>query len=411
MKLSRLSALLLLIVLTGAGIYLSLSSDSSNPSSEPVYLPETKIQIPATTEVPSSPKLYAKYSCVMDGDTGRILLAKDASQKVPMASTTKIMTALLVLESNRTEETVKASSYAASMPKVHLGMRAGYEYKLKDLLYSLMLESHNDTAVAIAEHMSGSVQKFAEEMNRKAKELGMADTHFVTPNGLDAEKHYSTASDMCRLAAYAVKNASFCQLVATRSHSFSTVDGSHSYTVSNKDAFLSYYDGALGIKTGFTGKAGYCFVGAARRNNVTLTSCVLASGWPPNKSYKWADTKALMDYGFQHFSKTKLPLQNLSAVKIPVEEGKQDVVSCIQPEIPEALTSRFDTITILYDLPQKLCAPVRKNIPIGSVSFYINNTLYKKEEIFPSENVEKSYFSDTIRNVLKLWDETFCRAS
>ncbi len=408
MKLSRLSALLLLIALIGAGIYLSFPSGSANLSSEPVHLPETKIQIPATADVPASPKLYARYSCVMDGDNGRILLAKDASQKVPMASTTKIMTALLVLESGRTEETVKASSYAASMPKVHLGMRAGYEYKLKDLLYSLMLESHNDTAVAIAEHMSGSVPNFANEMNQKAKELGMTNTHFVTPNGLDAAEHYSTASDMCRLAAYAIKNTAFCQLVATRSHSFSTIDGTHSYTVSNKDAFLSYYDGALGIKTGFTGKAGYCFVGAAKRNNMTLTSCVLACGWPPNKSYKWADTKALMDYGFQHFSKTELPIQNLASLKIPVEDGEKNTVSCLQPETPEALTGRFDTITVLYDLPHKLCAPVRENIPIGSVSFYINDTLLKKEEIFPAESIEKSYFSDTIRNVLKLWDETFC---
>lgn len=411
MKLSRLSALLLLIVLIGAGIYISLPFPSDSGSSGAASLPEPKISIPATTEAPSSPKLYAKYSCVMDADGKRILLANDAGQKVPMASTTKIMTALLVLESGRTGETVKASSYAASMPKVHLGMRAGYQYKLEDLLYSLMLESHNDTAVAIAEHMSGSVQNFAAEMNKKAKALGMADTHFVTPNGLDADGHYSTASDMCRLAAYAVKNSSFCELVATRSHSFTTIDGAHSYTVSNKDAFLSYYDGALGIKTGFTGKAGYCFVGAARRNNITLTSCVLACGWPPNKSYKWADTKALMDYGFQNFAKTKLPLQNMAAVKIPVEDGRQDTVSCAQPETPEALTSRSDTITVLYDLPQKLCAPVRKNISIGSVSFYINGSLYKKEKIFPAENVEKSHFSDTIRDVLTLWDETFCHVS
>lgn len=411
MKLSRLPALLLVIVLTGAGIYSSLPFPSDNGSSGAAILPESKISIPATAEAPSSPKLYAKYSCVMDADGKRILLANDADKKVPMASTTKIMTALLVLESGRMEETVTASSYAASMPKVHLGMRAGYEYKLGDLLYSLMLESHNDTAVAIAEHMRGSVQNFASEMNKKAKELGMADTHFVTPNGLDASGHYSTASDMCRLASYAVKNTSFCELVATRSYSFTTIDGSHSYTVSNKDAFLSYYDDALGIKTGFTGKAGYCFVGAARRNNITLTSCVLACGWPPNKSYKWADTKALMEYGFQNFSKTRLPLQNMTAVKIPLEDGKQNVVSCTQPEAPEALTSRSDTITVLYDLPQKLCAPVRKNIPIGSVSFYVNHSLIKKEEIFPSENVEKSHFSDTIRNILLLWDKTFCHVS
>lgn len=410
MTLSRLSAFLLLMALIGAGIYPSSPGNTTTPSSDPVYLPENEIHIPATSAEPSVPSLHAKYSCVMDGNTNRILFQQNGNQKVPMASTTKIMTALLVLESGRTNETVKVSSYAASMPKVHLGMCTGYEYKLNDLLYSLMLESHNDTAVAIAEHMSGSVENFAKEMNKKAKELGMNNTHFVTPNGLDAANHYSTASDMCRLASYAVKNSAFCNLVATGSHSFQTIDGTHSYTVSNKDAFLSYYEGALGIKTGFTGKAGYCFVGAAKRNGATLTSCVLASGWPPNKSYKWADTKALMDYGFQNFSITKLPVQNLTAVKIPVEGGKKSVVSCIQPEIPEVLISRSDSITVLYDLSRKLYAPVRKNTPIGTVSFYINDTFFKKEEIFPSENIEKSCFSDTIGNVFQLWDETFCQA-
>ncbi len=324
-----------------------------------------------------------------------------------MASTTKIMTAILVLESGRTGETVCASSYAASMPKVHLGMQKGYQYNMKDLLYSLMLESHNDSAVAIAEHMAGSVPAFAGLMNQKAAELGMSDTHFVTPNGLDAEDHYSTAADMCCLASYAIQNKEFCALIQTKSHRFTTMDGKHSYAVTNKDAFLSYYDGALGIKTGFTSKAGYCFVGAARRDNTTLTSCVLACGWPPNKSFKWTDTKNLMDYGFINYAPLTMPVQDLTALRIPVEDGKSDFVSCQQPDEIKTVASRSESITVVYEIPEKLYAPVHADTPVGSISFYINDELYCRESVFPSESIEKSVFSDTIRNVLQFWMENF----
>lgn len=407
MKHPKILSILLLALLISAGIFWDQYTHPGISSEGAVSLPEKEIHIPATAEVSPAPALQAKYACVMDSSSGRTLYGKDMDMKAPMASTTKIMTAILVLESGRIEETVCVSSYAASMPKVHLGMQKGYQYHLKDLLYSLMLESHNDSAVAIAEHMSGSVQGFAEQMNQKAAELGMANTHFVTPNGLDAEDHYSTASDMCRLAAYAIQNREFCALIQTKSHNFSTIDGKHNYSVSNKDAFLSYYDGALGIKTGFTGKAGYCFVGAARRNDTTLTSCVLACGWPPNKSYKWTDTKKLMDYGFTNYAPLIMPVQDLTALRIPVEDGKSSFVSCQQPDEIHTISSRSEAITVIYEIPEKLYAPVHADTPVGNISFYINDTLYCKENIFPSESIEKSVFSDTIRNVLYLWMENF----
>ena len=148
MKHTKFLSILLLAVLISAGIFLDLQGRSS-PSEAPVCLPEKEIHIPATDISPATPILKAKYACVMDSGSGRILYGKECGQKAPMASTTKIMTAILVLESGRTGETVCASSYAASMPKVHLGMQKGYQYNMKDLLYSLMLESHNDSAVAI----------------------------------------------------------------------------------------------------------------------------------------------------------------------------------------------------------------------------------------------------------------------
>lgn len=407
MKLSRLSALLLLGVLVIAHILLDQETHPQSLVSPKAVLPEPKIQIPATTALPQAPTLHAKYACVMDSATHRVLYGREENAKVPMASTTKIMTALLALESGRTEDIVTASAKAASMPKVHLGMRAGYQYKLNDLLHSLMLESHNDTAVAIAEHLGGSVEGFAALMNQKAAALGMTQTHFVTPNGLDAEGHYSTASDMCLLASYAVKNSSFVRLVQTKSYRFSDHSGKHIYSLSNKDAFLSYYEGALGIKTGFTGKAGYCFVGAAKRNNQILVSSVLACGWPPNKSWKWTDTKALMDYGMENYAPSTLPIQDLTLVRIPVIDGKKQTVSLCQPVAIPAILGRSDALTIVYDIPDSLCAPIRNTVPIGTISFYVNNKLFQKVEVFPSESIEKSSFSDTIEKVLYIWMEIF----
>lgn len=407
MKLSGLSALLLLGVLVFAHIWLDQEIHPRTSVHQNTVLPEPEIRIPATASTPEISSLHAKYACLMDSTSHRILYGKEENAKVPMASTTKIMTALLALESGRTEETVTASAKAASMPKVHLGMRAGNKYKLKDLLYSLMLESHNDTAVAIAEHLGGSIEGFATLMNQKAAALGMAGTHFVTPNGLDADGHYSTASDMCLLAGYAIQNPAFLQLVQTKSYRFSDYSGKHTYSLSNKDAFLSYYEGALGIKTGFTGKAGYCFVGAAKRMNQTLVSSVLACGWPPNKSWKWTDTKTLMDYGMENFSSSTLPIQDLTLVRIPMIDAKKRTVSLCQPSPIPATLGRSDEITVIYDIPDSLYAPIRKTVSVGTISFYINNKFFRKVEVFPSESIEKSDFSDTIENVLSVWMEIF----
>lgn len=407
MKLSRLSTLLLMGVLVIAHIFLDSESHPYNLAPQKAVLPEPKIQIPATSALPAAPSLHASYACVMDSASHRILFGKKENEKVPMASTTKIMTALLTLESGRTEEVVTASAKAASMPKVHLGMKAGNQYVLRDLLYSLMLESHNDTAVAIAEHLGGSVEGFATLMNEKAASLGMKETHFVTPNGLDADGHYSTASDMCLLASYAIKNPAFLKLVQTKTYRFSDQTGKRTYSLSNKDAFLSYYDGALGIKTGFTGKAGFCFVGAAKRNDMVLVSSVLACGWPPNKSWKWTDTKTLMDYGLTNFAASTLPIQDMSLVHIPVTDGKKATVSLCQPAQIHALLGRSDTLTITYQIPDSLCAPIRENIPVGTISFYINQTLFRQVQVFPSENIEKSCFSDKMKQVWDVWMELF----
>ena len=254
-------------------------------------------------EVFAAPEeLYAQSAVLMDADSGRVLFEKNGMEQRPMASTTKILTCILVLEKAGLGETAEVSRNAASQPKVHLGVRAGEKYYVQDLLYSLMLESHNDAAVILAEHVGGSLEGFAALMNEKAKEIGCADSHFITPNGLDAEDeegaHSTTAADLAKIMRYCItlspKKAEFLEITRTSSRAFSDVEGKRSFSCVNHNAFLGMMDGALSGKTGFTGKAGYCYVGALTRDGKTFIVALLACGWPNNETYKWKDTRKLM---------------------------------------------------------------------------------------------------------------------
>ena len=232
-----------------------------------------------------------------------------------MASTTKIMTCILVLEESEMDQVVTVSQNAASQPKVHLGMREGEEFYVEDLLYSLMLESHNDTAVALAETVGGSVEGFAGKMNEKAKQLGLTDTHFVTPNGLDGEDeggtHHTTAEDLAAIMRYCVmespKKEEFLEITEAPSHTFTDLAGKRSYTAVNHNAFLTMMEGALGGKTGYTNEAGYCYVGALRQDERTYIVALLGCGWPNNRNYKWSDSKRLFQYGLDNFHMEPTP--------------------------------------------------------------------------------------------------------
>ena len=213
------------------------------------------------------------------------------------------------------------------MPDVQLNIREGEEYKLKDLLYSLMLESHNDSAVAIAEHIGGSVEQFAELMNQKAEDIGCMKTHFITPNGLDAKDehgiHGTTAADLARILRYCIKESpekdTFLTITRTSAYSFTNLAGTRSFTCNNHNAFLNMMDGALTGKTGFTGTAGYCYVGALERDGKLFIVALLGCGWPGNKTYKWADTKKLMNYGLDHYQEHTIKDDILQKTDIPIQ--------------------------------------------------------------------------------------------
>lgn len=347
--------------------------------------------------------LYAKSAILIDADSKRVLYQKNGYEKRAMASTTKIMTCLVALENSNPEDIVEFSDYAASRPKVKLGASSGSKFYMKDMLYSLMLESHNDTAVAIAEAIAGSTLEFANMMNERAKRIGALNTNFVTPNGLDDPMHYTTAYDLALIAAEAIKNEKFLEIVNQRSHTFSEIEGKGSYGAYNKDAFLEMMEGAIGIKTGFTGNAGYCFVGALKRDNRTFISVVLASGWPPSKTYKWKDTMKLMKFGIDHFN-YRVIFDGISEYKtLKVTDGQTEEVKTYIDGNVSTLLSDCDTVEYVYELPpgEVIKAPVEENTAVGKLHIMINGEEYESLDICTKEHVNRIDLKYSFMVVLK----------
>jgi D-alanyl-D-alanine carboxypeptidase (penicillin-binding protein 5/6) len=268
-----------------------------------IYNPEPLVSNSLSDEISMISKNYA----IIDYRDNHLLLGNNENVQIPIASTTKILTAIIAIESEMTDEIVKVSSYAASMPKVKLGIVEGEEYYMRDLIYAMMLCSYNDVSVAIAEKIAGSTEAFSQLMNDKAAGIGALNSSFVTPNGLDADGHYSTAYDMALISSYAMKNALFKEIVSTSQYSFNEITTSKSFIISNINKYL-YTENGIGIKTGFTSKAGYCFVGATNFENTVLINTVLASGWPPNKNYKWQDTESLVEFVKANYSEKDLDI-------------------------------------------------------------------------------------------------------
>lgn len=368
-------------------------------------------------------QLYAQAAVLMDADSGRVLYGKNEDTVLPMASTTKIMTCILALEYGDSEQIVEASAYAASMPKVKLYVKQGEKFRLKDLLYSLMLESHNDAAVVIAEAVGGSVEQFAAMMNQKARDIGCYDTYFITPNGLDAavnetgKTHSTTAADLAKIMAYCVtdspKKEAFLEITRTLSYDFTDADGSRSFHCDNHNAFLGMMQEALSGKTGFTNKAGYCYVGAVESEGRIYTVALLACGWPNNRSYKWSDMKKLADYGMEHYHYQDI-YEEKSFADIPVRSGiagktatpwEQALVGAVMEQgegsLP-CLLCEEDRVEVKTRMETVLDAPVAAGAKVGEVSYYLNGELIGQYDVLTEDAVEKQSFLWILDYIVKL---------
>lgn len=368
-------------------------------------IPQTVDMTPVAEE---PAELYALSAVLMDGESGRVLYEKDGERPLANASTTKVLTCIVALENSSGDDYVQVSQNAASQPEVKLGLQKGEQYYLEDLLYSLMLKSHNDTAVAIAEHCGGSVEGFARMLNRKAKQIGCKDTYFITPNGLDAEdengKHHTTAKDLALIMRYAVKNETFLYIAQTRDYTFSEITGKRTFSVHNANAFLDMRDGVLAGKTGYTSQAGYCYVCAWEKEGKTFIVSLLGCGWPNHKTYKWSDTEKLLDFGdynYEYETYWKEPQTGKILVTDGVEDG-QDIgtkiylrgkcsVTAYDRE-KEVLLKKGETVTCKIEIPQKVSAPVLKGEKLGRIAYYLDGKLIDFYPVYAEKSVEKISF-------------------
>lgn len=373
-----------------------------------------------------SKQLYAQAAVLMDGSTGKVLFEKNGDEVKAMASTTKIMTCIIALENGDLDSVVKVSKYAASMPDVQLNIKEGEMYRLKDLLYSLMLESHNDSAVAIAEHIAGSVDNFCELMNKKALELGCNNTYFITPNGLDGEKevdgvlkkHSTTARDLAIIMKYCILNEQFLEITRTPNHTFKNIiqndkgeysSGNITRNAINRNALLKTMDGIISGKTGFTNDAGYCYVCAYENNGRVYIVTLLGCGWPNNKNYKWADTKKLIEYGKETFVLKDFFDKSIQLPQIKVAGGitseyydfgkyglgnEEDIYinSYIAAGEVKCLGKEGERIKPVISIRKELKAPVNKGQVVGKITYVLDEGIEKSFDIYAGESIDKKDF-------------------
>lgn len=342
--------------------------------------------------------LNAKAAVIMDAESGKILYEKSKDQKMPNASTTKILTCLYILKHCDLDQMAEVSKNAAMQPKVRLGVREGEKYKVKDLLYGLMLESYNDCAVVLAEHAEGSVEKFEKRMNQMAENIGTLNTHFVTPNGLDGidkkGRHETTAQDLAKIMARCIKNQQFLEITQTKQYTFTDGSRKRRFICNNHNALLSSMQGVISGKTGYTSKAGYCYVGAVKQKNMTMTFSVLASGWPPHKTYKWKDVRKLVQYATDHYERREIIADTSKIKEISIKNGLKEKVLLKTGNLKAAfLVKKTDKIKIESVLPSFIDAPVKEGQRVGEIKYLINGKSQKSIPIYAKKSVkQKDYW-------------------
>lgn len=299
---ASLAAILAVLIIAAGPAVLSRAAGLNQSFPPPTPVPPDGSLSPYPTALATPPpgddppELRAEAAALMDLDAGQVLFARDGRERRPIASLTKIMTALVVLELVAPGDPVTASPAAAAAPGAELGLSAGETLPARELLYALLLQSANDAAVALAEHVEGSVDGFVERMNDRAEALGLRDTRFFSPNGLD-DRGYSSAVDLARLTRLALDVPEIARIVETKFHDVPSPAGEARH-IQNRNALLWLYRGARGVKTGFTSAAGYCLIVAAERGGERLVAVVL--GEP---AQAWDDAATLMNYGFEAFER------------------------------------------------------------------------------------------------------------
>ena len=339
----------------------------------------------------------AKAACVLEFTTGRVLFEYNMHARLPMASTTKVMTALLAIERGNPQDAVTCSDTAFGVSGTSVYLQAGETLTLEQMLLGLMLSSGNDAAVAIAEHIGGTTEEFVALMNQRAREIGAVNTHFANPHGLPDEGHYTTAYDLALITREAMGNESFRRLVSTQRASIPWEGRTYNRQLNNKNRLLSDYPGATGVKTGYTSKAGRCLAFGAMRDGMEVVGTVLSCG-------DWFDEAArLMDRCFEMYSMTRVLGPTLSAGRIAVTDGEKESCGLCVMETLAVPLRVGESAQVVLDVPGSIRAPVYPGMYLGRAQLVVNGTVYGEGEVVASERVDTDAVKMDVRRIFAHW--------
>lgn len=354
-----------------------------------------------TTASVGVPNLNARAAILYDATYGRILYEKNSKQKRANASTTKMITAMVAYEQGNLDDIVTVSQKAANTGGSTINLKRNDKVTLDGLIKGLLVHSGNDAAVAIAEHISGSVEKFSDLMNEKAEEIGAKDTHFVTPHGLDEDGHYSTAYDLMLIADKLLEIPYLADIVAKRTVEIKIND--YARTIGTTNEMLSTYNGADGVKTGFTGDAGRCIVTSATQNGRKLISVVLGCDTKKNRTL---DSVKLLDYGYNAFKEVDLKEYIRDSICITIEKSEGGIYR-LSKDIDFKYPLKDDEISkiqVKYNVLSDLVAPVNKGELVGTTEIFFDNIKIGEIEYTLPENIErknwKTYFKEILNEKL-----------
>lgn len=371
---------------------------------------EDTIEVTASN-VSELPKTNSRRYIVYDRISKSMIIGKNEDIKSAMASTTKIMTTIVILEKADLNETVTVSAKAGGTGGSRLGLKRGDKASVRDLLYGLMLRSGNDAAVALAEHVGGSVKEFAELMNEKAIELGLTNTHFVTPHGLDDANHYTTALELAKLTDYAMNNETFSKIVGTKS--ITIYINNQPRQINNTNELLGVLNGVVGVKTGFTNNAGRCLVTETKRNNMDIITIVLGAD---TKKDRTKDSVNLIEYTFSKYKMYNLEEQiieefnkwkNINEKRILIIKGKTSNPKLALGAIEKATIPICDNDKIEYSINAltEIEAPVEQWNVMGKLTVKINGEILENIDIVNVNEVQKRDWKDYFKIVLNRFED------
>ena len=341
----------------------------------------------------------ASSSIVMDANSGRVFYSKNEDEKRAMASTTKIVTAITVIDNcPDLDKKVTIDSRAVGVEGTSIYLREGEVLSVRELLYGLMLRSGNDSAVALANYVGGSIEKFSALMNKTAKKVGASNSNFANPHGLDDENHYTTARDLAKITAYALENKDFAQIVATKNIKIPSKEEGYRF-LANKNRLLNSLYGCIGVKTGYTSDAGRCLVSACERDNLRLVCVVLDCG------PMFEDSANLINAVYEKYKSYEILTPYQFITSIPLENGETntiEVYSKMGLSLP-LTENEFSSINVVYDLPNQLSAPLQNNQIVGEVKVYFDKDLIFSQKICTIGDVESIRLQDKMKEILKRW--------